>query len=135
MLPPRICPIDHSPEKVLKWSDRLGILVGIAKAVHFLHTGIIPGFFNNRLRTHNILLDEHCIAKVSDYGLSIISEEIYRLEVGTSIYVQSCYSFQTLFPSSCNLLVSIVLFYYVVLSYYQAEAEDQQAFQDKWPTL
>lgn len=71
---------DHSPEKVLNWSDRLGILIGIAKAVHFLHTGIIPGFFNNRLRTNNILLDEHCIAKVSDYGLSIISEEIYRLE-------------------------------------------------------
>ncbi|XP_020251894.1 probable inactive leucine-rich repeat receptor-like protein kinase At3g03770 [Asparagus officinalis] len=71
---------DYSSQKVLKWSDRLGVLIGIAKAVHFLHTGIIPGFFNNRLRTNNILVDEHCIAKVSDYGLSIISEEIYRHE-------------------------------------------------------
>lgn len=70
----------RSPERVLKWADRLAVLTGIAKAVHFLHAGIIPGFFNNRLRTNNILLDEHCIAKVSDYGLSIITEEIYKNE-------------------------------------------------------
>ncbi|XP_074579540.1 putative inactive leucine-rich repeat receptor-like protein kinase At3g03770 [Curcuma longa] len=71
---------EHSLEKVLKWSDRLAVLIGIAKAVHFLHTGIIPGFFNNRLKANNILLDEHLIAKVSDYGLSIITEEIYKHE-------------------------------------------------------
>uniref|UniRef100_A0A1D1ZLW6 Putative inactive leucine-rich repeat receptor-like protein kinase At3g03770 n=1 Tax=Anthurium amnicola TaxID=1678845 RepID=A0A1D1ZLW6_9ARAE len=70
-------------EKILKWSDRLAVLIGIAKAIHFLHTGIIPGFFNNRLKTHNILLDEHYIAKVSDYGLSIITEEIVKHEAKT----------------------------------------------------
>ncbi|KAG6656625.1 hypothetical protein I3843_04G033500 [Carya illinoinensis] len=66
------------PEKVLKWSDRLGILIGVAKAVHFLHTGVIPGCFNNQLKTNNILLDEHQIAKLSDYGMSIITEEIEK---------------------------------------------------------
>ncbi|KAL6139453.1 hypothetical protein ACLB2K_057757 [Fragaria x ananassa] len=30
---------ENYPEKVLKWSDRLAILIGVAKAVHFLHTG------------------------------------------------------------------------------------------------
>ncbi|MQM20541.1 hypothetical protein Taro_053564, partial [Colocasia esculenta] len=72
---------ETSLEKILKWSDRLAILIGIAKSVHFLHTGIIPGFFNNRLKAHNILLDEHYIAKVSDYGLSIITEEMDKHEV------------------------------------------------------
>ncbi|KAK9278531.1 hypothetical protein L1049_028099 [Liquidambar formosana] len=67
---------ERSPEKVLKWSERLNVLIGIAKAVHFLRTGIIPGFFNNRLKTNNILFNEHRMAKLSDYGLSIISEEI-----------------------------------------------------------
>ncbi|KAF8378119.1 hypothetical protein HHK36_029456 [Tetracentron sinense] len=71
---------ESTPEKVLKWSERLAVLIGVAKAVHFLHTGLIPGFFNNRLKTHNILLDEHRIAKLSDYGLSIIMEEIDKLE-------------------------------------------------------
>ncbi|KAM0979338.1 hypothetical protein ACFX1X_015465 [Malus domestica] len=65
----------NSPGKVLNWSERLAILVSVAKAVHFLHTGIIPGFFCNRLKTNNILLDEHGMAKLSDYGLSILAEE------------------------------------------------------------
>lgn len=47
----------------------------MAKAVHFLHTGIIPGFFNNRLKANNILLNEHLMAKLSDYGLSIVIAE------------------------------------------------------------
>ncbi|OAY71817.1 putative inactive leucine-rich repeat receptor-like protein kinase, partial [Ananas comosus] len=71
---------DSNPERALKWPDRLQVLIGIAKAVHFLHTGIIPGSSNNRLKTNSILFDEHSIAKLSDYGLSIITEEIYRNE-------------------------------------------------------
>lgn len=70
-------------ERVLKWQVRLSALIGIAKAVNFLHTGVIPGFYNNQLKTHNILLDEHLIAKVSDYGLSIITEEIHKNEART----------------------------------------------------
>ncbi|XP_050270837.1 probable inactive leucine-rich repeat receptor-like protein kinase At3g03770 isoform X3 [Quercus robur] len=71
---------ESCPEKVFKWSDRLAILIGVAKAVHFLHTGVIPGCLNNRLKTNNILLDEHGIAKLSDYGMSIITEEIEKFE-------------------------------------------------------
>ncbi|KAL6660658.1 hypothetical protein ACP70R_000156 [Stipagrostis hirtigluma subsp. patula] len=69
-----------SPEKTLKWCDRLQVLIAVAKAVHFLHTGIIPGSLYNRLRSSNILFDEHLMAKLSDYGLSIITEEIYKHE-------------------------------------------------------
>ncbi|KAK6928498.1 Leucine-rich repeat [Dillenia turbinata] len=71
---------ENSPEKALNWSDRLAVLIGVAKAVHFLHTGVIPGFFNNRLKTNNILLDEHQIAKLSDYGMSVFAEEIEIVE-------------------------------------------------------
>ncbi|XP_023550774.1 probable inactive leucine-rich repeat receptor-like protein kinase At3g03770 [Cucurbita pepo subsp. pepo] len=68
------------PDKVLKWSDRLTILIGIAKAIHFLHTGVIPGSFNNRLKTNNILLDEHRIPKLSDYGTLMITDETEKQE-------------------------------------------------------
>ncbi|XXG41383.1 hypothetical protein AAC387_Pa01g1856 [Persea americana] len=71
---------ERSPEKVLKWSKRLAVLIGVAKAVHLLHAGVIPGFYKNRLKTINILLDNHRIAKLSDYGLSIITEEIDKRE-------------------------------------------------------
>ncbi|XP_042027473.1 probable inactive leucine-rich repeat receptor-like protein kinase At3g03770 isoform X5 [Salvia splendens] len=66
---------ENSPEKVLKWPERLAVLIGAAKAVHFLHTGVIPPSLNNRLKTNNILMDEHGIAKLSDYGMSIIADE------------------------------------------------------------
>ncbi|GLU02221.1 hypothetical protein SLE2022_194810 [Rubroshorea leprosula] len=71
---------ENCPEKVLNWADRLAVLIGVAKAVHFLHTGVIPGAFNNHLKTNSILLDEHRIAKLSDYGTSIITEENEKLE-------------------------------------------------------
>ncbi|KAL6996995.1 hypothetical protein U1Q18_007119 [Sarracenia purpurea var. burkii] len=71
---------ENGPEKALKWSDRLTALIGVAKAVHFLHTGVIPGFFNNRLKANNILFDAHQMAKLSDYGLSIIVEEVDKHE-------------------------------------------------------
>ncbi|XWS60288.1 hypothetical protein CRYUN_Cryun07bG0023600 [Craigia yunnanensis] len=66
---------ENCPGEVLNWSERLAILIGVCKAVHFLHTGVIPGFFHNRLKTNNILLNEYRMAKLGDYGLSIISEE------------------------------------------------------------
>ncbi|KAJ4841643.1 hypothetical protein Tsubulata_034074 [Turnera subulata] len=71
---------ETSPEKALKWSDRLAILIGVAKAVHFLHSGVIPGAFNNKLKTNNILLDEHGIPKLSDYGMSIITGDSEKRE-------------------------------------------------------
>ncbi|KAF8118080.1 hypothetical protein N665_0006s0080 [Sinapis alba] len=72
---------ESCPEKILTWPDRLAILIEIAKAVHFLHTGVIPGSFNNQLKTNNILLDQHKIAKLSDYGVSAIIEENDKLEI------------------------------------------------------
>ncbi|XP_047314094.1 probable inactive leucine-rich repeat receptor-like protein kinase At3g03770 isoform X1 [Impatiens glandulifera] len=71
---------ETSPEKALMWSDRLAILIGVAKAVHFLHTGV-PASVSNRLKSNNILIDEHRIAKLSDYGMSIMTEDFEKLEV------------------------------------------------------
>ncbi|KAB1217332.1 hypothetical protein CJ030_MR4G020989 [Morella rubra] len=67
--------------KVFNWPERLAVLVSVAKAVHFLHTGVIPAFLNNRLKTNNILLNEHWMAKLSDYGLSIVLEEADKCAV------------------------------------------------------
>ncbi|KAJ4878556.1 Leucine-rich repeat protein kinase family protein [Raphanus sativus] len=68
------CLSDDSWGKSMNWSERLTVLTGVAKAVHYLHTGVIPGFFSNRLKTNNVLLNQHRFAKLSDYGLSIVSE-------------------------------------------------------------
>lgn len=68
--------VGNDCENAFTWEDRLRVLTGVAKAVHFLHTGLIPGFFNNRLKANNILLNENGMAKLSDYGLSIIAEDV-----------------------------------------------------------
>lgn len=80
----------------MNWSERLAVLTSIAKAVQFLHTGVIPGFFNNRLKTNNILLNEHGIAKLSDYGLSIISEETGKPEVRLLIFSTNARNYTTI---------------------------------------
>ncbi|KAL8153139.1 hypothetical protein V2J09_010899 [Rumex salicifolius] len=66
---------ESCPQRVLTWSNRLAILNDVAKAVHFLHTAIFPGSFRNQLRANNILLDENGVAKLSDYGISLITDE------------------------------------------------------------
>ncbi|EPS70920.1 hypothetical protein M569_03829 [Genlisea aurea] len=65
-------------EKLLTWPDRLAVLIGVAKAVHFLHTGVIPPSLNNQLKTNNVMIDEHGIAKLSDYGMSFLSDELEK---------------------------------------------------------
>jgi hypothetical protein len=55
---------------------------------------MIPGFFKNRLKTNNILLNENWMAKLSDYGLSIISEETDESGV---CFLSSLFSFLQLF--------------------------------------
>ncbi|KAK9053958.1 hypothetical protein SSX86_025033 [Deinandra increscens subsp. villosa] len=70
----------HGSERVLKWSDRLAVLIGVAKAVHFLHTGVIPASSSNRLKTNNILFDDYQTAKLSDYGMSVITGELEQFE-------------------------------------------------------
>ena len=90
---------ENDPKNVLKWADRLTVLTGVAKAVHFLHTGLIPGFFNNRLKANNILLNEDGMAKLSDYGLSIIGEDIKQEDVCKVVYKLW---FTIAFVFSCN---------------------------------
>ncbi|KAI3930668.1 hypothetical protein MKX01_037114 [Papaver californicum] len=55
-----------------KWSSRLSVAHGVAKAMEFLHQNtkasqaVIP---HRNLKSSNILLDENDIALVSDYGM------------------------------------------------------------------
>lgn len=51
------------------WLQRLLAITGAAKGIHFLHSGLVPGVFNNDIKIRNILLDQNFVSKVSDYGL------------------------------------------------------------------
>ncbi|KAM7255431.1 hypothetical protein ACFE04_026133 [Oxalis oulophora] len=46
--------VEHGHVKVLDWPEKLAVLVSFAKTMQFLHTRVIPDFFNNRLSDYYI---------------------------------------------------------------------------------
>ncbi|KAK6139302.1 hypothetical protein DH2020_026961 [Rehmannia glutinosa] len=63
--------IDWRNREVLKWPQRMGITMGIARGIQYLHTG---GILGNDLKIDNILLDESLTAKISSYNINLPSK-------------------------------------------------------------
>lgn len=54
---------------MLKWQQRMAIIIGIARGIKFLHTGVTPGIFGNNIKIENVLLDNSLNPKVSGYSI------------------------------------------------------------------
>ncbi|KAJ7976430.1 Protein kinase [Quillaja saponaria] len=68
----------HSAQSV-SWTQRISAVIGIAKGVQFLHTGIVPGVYSNNLKITDILLDQNLVAKISSYNLPLVSEHMGKV--------------------------------------------------------
>ncbi|KAI7750678.1 hypothetical protein M8C21_029522 [Ambrosia artemisiifolia] len=61
---------DTQESGVLTWEARMKVLLGIAKALAYLHEAIEPKVVHRDIKSSNILIDHDFNGKLSDFGLA-----------------------------------------------------------------
>jgi serine/threonine protein kinase len=74
-----------SSEPCLTWEERLEILIGAGTGLQYLHSCTDRGIIHRDVKGPNILLDDHLVAKMADYGVSKVGPEEDSSHVTTKV--------------------------------------------------
>ncbi|XP_057249528.1 leucine-rich repeat receptor protein kinase HPCA1 [Beta vulgaris subsp. vulgaris] len=69
----------------LDWMRRLMVTLGSARGLQYLHELADPPIIHRDIKSNNILLDEHLVAKVTDFGLSKLFGDSKKGYVSTQV--------------------------------------------------
>ncbi|KAF7847308.1 hypothetical protein BT93_L3099 [Corymbia citriodora subsp. variegata] len=61
---------DDNPDPFLSWDRLHNIALGVGKGIEYLHQGCDQRILHFDIKPHNILLDDHFIPKIADFGLA-----------------------------------------------------------------
>ncbi|CAN1811751.1 Serine/threonine-protein kinase PBL27 [Linum perenne] len=66
------CLFDKPPFEPLNWVTRIKIVVGVAKALNYLHHEANPPIIHRHVKSGNILIDSTYNPRLADFGLSVV---------------------------------------------------------------
>ena len=77
---PRGALAGHMSEFRGRWQEIASLVVSIAEALHYAH---LHGVVHRDIKPHNILLDEHGLPRLADFGLAVTEDEQLSESRGT----------------------------------------------------
>ncbi|KAJ3687630.1 hypothetical protein LUZ61_016794 [Rhynchospora tenuis] len=66
---------DFESPVISSWKMRIKILLDASRGIEYLHNYAVPPIIHRDIKSSNILLDAYWVARVSDFGLSLMGPE------------------------------------------------------------
>ncbi|XVF81732.1 hypothetical protein PTKIN_Ptkin15bG0179500 [Pterospermum kingtungense] len=128
----------------LPWKQRLEICIGVARALHYLHTGARFGVIHRDVSSKNILLDDQWRSKLHNFGFArrgphSMSNDPISVEIETDIaYTFACMAPEGMITYRLSDKSDVYSFGVVLFEVlccrrvYDAELEEEQRSLVRW---